>query len=180
MPATLTGCAVQVYAAVVLYERHDGWALSAVHMRTRHAASATCVQDYSACKWPPGFPGGDQPGSEATAQWFDAANEGSLQQPGWAMLQQVLGSSSDGSSRSGNKHSSSSSNDSRPSPDVISFSHFLPHQHLLPEKRMLTFPNLVSCCAATLTHSSSATTVCCSVWCAASCHRPAVPGLGQM
>lgn len=74
------------------------------------------------------------------------------------MLQQVLAgsSSSNGSSGSGGKRSSS--NDSRARPDVISFSHFLPHQHLLPEKRMLTFPNLVSCCAATLTHSSSATT----------------------
>jgi hypothetical protein len=28
--------------------------------------------------------------------------------------------------------------------DTVSFSHFLPHQHLLPEKRMLSYPNLVS------------------------------------
>ncbi|KAF6257220.1 hypothetical protein COO60DRAFT_31057 [Scenedesmus sp. NREL 46B-D3] len=29
-----------------------------------------------------------------------------------------------------------------PKLDTVSFSHFLPHQHLLPEKRMLTYPNL--------------------------------------
>lgn len=28
--------------------------------------------------------------------------------------------------------------------DTITFSHFLPHQDLLPEKRLLSFPNLVS------------------------------------
>jgi hypothetical protein len=28
--------------------------------------------------------------------------------------------------------------------DTVTFSHFLPHQHLLPEKRMLSYPNLVS------------------------------------
>lgn len=28
--------------------------------------------------------------------------------------------------------------------DVITFSHFLPHQHLLPEKRFLYYPNMVS------------------------------------
>jgi hypothetical protein len=32
--------------------------------------------------------------------------------------------------------------------DLISFSHFLPHQDLLPEKRFLSYPNLVGswCC----------------------------------
>jgi hypothetical protein len=82
-------------------------------------------QDYSACRWPEdALPGGSELGSEATAAWLDAANE---QQPGWSMLQRALAGSSEERQL-----------------NVISFSHFLPHQHLLPEKRMLTFPNLVS------------------------------------
>jgi len=87
----------------------------------------THTQDYSACKWPEGFPGASQLGSDDTAAWFDAANESNIQQPGWAMLQQVLAGSNGSSGHT----------------DVISFSHFLPHQDLLPEKRMLTYPNLV-------------------------------------
>jgi hypothetical protein len=119
------------------------------------------------------MPGHDQQGSEVTAAWFDDANESSLQQPGWALLQQVqattvtssrcssAGSETSGNSRSnGNGSSGSSSGNSsgdgsgdggssRGTPgkselDIISFSHFLPHQDLLPEKRMLTYPNLVS------------------------------------
>lgn len=40
------------------------------------------------------------------------------------------------SSGSGDRSSSSSSY------DIVSFSHFLPHQRLLPEKRFLSYPNL--------------------------------------
>ena len=29
--------------------------------------------------------------------------------------------------------------------DVISFSHFVPDQRLMPEKRYLSYPNLVGC-----------------------------------
>lgn len=140
------------------------------HPPTHHYPCAR--QDYSACKWPAeGFPGSHKLGSEATAAWFDAANESELQQPGWSMLQQLLissqGSSSSGgaggggggsngngsasaaSSSSGGGGSSSNSNSSisqhlNQKLDTITFSHFLPHQHLLPEKRMLTYPNLVN------------------------------------
>lgn len=99
------------------------------------------LQDYSACKWPDWMPGSTQLGAEPTAAWFDAANESQLQQPGWDMLQQVLaaGSRSNGGGGDGGSSCSSSSGHT----DIISFSHFLPHQHLLPEKRMLTYPNLV-------------------------------------
>jgi hypothetical protein len=105
------------------------------------------------------MPGANQQGSEATAAWFDDANESSLQQPGWTMVQQIQATansssrSSSSSSSSANSSSdssgsgsssSSSSRDQKNRLDTISFSHFLPHQHLLPEKRMLTYPNLVS------------------------------------
>ncbi|WIA44136.1 hypothetical protein OEZ86_010476 [Tetradesmus obliquus] len=84
-------------------------------------ASAMTIADYAACKWPHDFPNAGQLGSSDTAAWFDAANE-SLQQPGWSLLQQAL--------------------QGEPRLDTVSFSHFLPHQHLLPEKRMLSYPNL--------------------------------------
>jgi hypothetical protein len=150
-------------------------------------------QDYSACKWPEGFPGADEPGAEASARWFDQANESDIQRPGWSLLQQVMAANSSCGSCSNNIGSSSSSSsgnqrnnnmqqtgwatlqhvmagaDTSGSTvrsaagstggssgsdaaggcsswqlDMISFSHFLPHQELLPEKRMLTYPNLVS------------------------------------
>ena len=158
------------------------------------------MQDYSACKWPDNFPGAHQLGSDATSEWFDDANESPLQQPGWALMQQLLAAGSSGSSsgsnassatgqllggasvlaagssdgrsdslhvvRSGSDGSSDGTGSSDGStngssgsnggssgsngcnggcrhPDIISFSHFLPHQSLLPEKRMLTYPNLV-------------------------------------
>lgn len=134
------------------------------------------LQDYAACKWPEGLPGASQLGSEDTASWFDDFNSSDMQEPGWPLLQQVLGSritqyssrpdgfmseddmnnNSTGrvadacstpqlrthSSASVAAHSTISSNTD--GVDVITFSHFLPHQHLLPEKRMLAYPNLVS------------------------------------
>lgn len=125
------------------------------------------LQDYAACIWPEDFPGANELGSAATAAWFDAANESSMQQPGYVRLQQVLQAN-----RNNRRHNGSTNGVEKgmvadvggmgdpieqssqqlgaeqmlPSQqiDVISFSHFLPHQALLPEKRFLSYPNLVS------------------------------------
>ncbi len=59
-----------------------------------------------------------RPGSLSIAQWAGSLNS---KQPGWSQLQQAA---------------------ARPDADVITFSHFLPSQQLLPEKRFLLFPNL--------------------------------------
>eukprot|EP00879_Flechtneria_rotunda_P022187 GHRR01023410.1.p1 GENE.GHRR01023410.1~~GHRR01023410.1.p1 ORF type:complete len:339 (+),score=87.53 GHRR01023410.1:288-1304(+) len=99
-------------------------------------AGAMTISDYGACKWPVDFPGAHELGSEATAAWFDAAND-EMQQPSW-LQQQVLQQRT---------HAGL--------PDVVSFSHFLPHQSLLPEKRMLAFPNLVNMhhCSGTISYA---------------------------
>ncbi|KAL4428836.1 hypothetical protein ABPG77_005274 [Micractinium sp. CCAP 211/92] len=73
------------------------------------------VSDYSACKWPQSVPGGSRHGSLELAQWFDSMNDS----PAW---QRMLAT--------------------RHGCDVVSFSHFLPHQALLPEKRYLYYPGL--------------------------------------
>ncbi|PSC74940.1 Metallo-dependent [Micractinium conductrix] len=82
--------------------------------------SAWTVGDYASCQWPPSVPGGDSYGSQELADWFDSQNK----TPEWAALEQWLGT------------------EGRAAADIISFSHFLPHQSLIPEKRFLMYPNL--------------------------------------
>ncbi|KAI7841790.1 hypothetical protein COHA_004514 [Chlorella ohadii] len=78
-------------------------------------ASAWTITDYSACRWPSSVPGSSTDGSEQLAAYIDSMNNG----PEWQTLLA-----------------------SRAQCDVISFSHFLPDQSLLPEKRYLYYPNL--------------------------------------
>jgi len=79
------------------------------------AASPLTIVDYAACEWTGEVPGGDTPGSESLAKWFDAMNDGNA----W---DEMLAT--------------------RMECDIVSFSHFLPRLELLPEKRFLFFPNL--------------------------------------
>ncbi|KAK9829451.1 hypothetical protein WJX72_005956 [[Myrmecia] bisecta] len=74
--------------------------------------SAWSIVDYSACRWPDSVPGASQPGSRELAGWFDGQNGGEADPA------------------------------LRGDCDVVSFSHFLPSQELLPEKRFLFYPNL--------------------------------------
>ncbi len=81
------------------------------------AVSPLTIADYAACTWPTDHlpPGSLRHGSIELAEWFDRMNTG----PTWdAMLE------------------------TRHECDVISFSHFLPHLALLPEKRFLFYPGL--------------------------------------
>lgn len=75
-------------------------------------AAMMAIKDYTACKWPPWIPGSSKTGSLQLAEWFDSLNDGVR----------------DEAQRSGC--------------DVISMSHFLPHQELMPEKRFLYFSHL--------------------------------------
>ena len=72
-----------------------------------------CISDYGACAWPAGYP---RNGSRALSELFDAMND-------LAALLAVRRAAF-------------------PSVPLISFSHFLPRQALLPEKRFLFQPNL--------------------------------------
>ena len=75
----------------------------------RPAPADPCCAPAAPLRATPGA-GGQALGSEALAAWFDALND----TPEWAELLAE-----------------------RPCVDVISASHFLPHQALLPEKRYL-------------------------------------------
>lgn len=79
-------------------------------------ASSLTVGDYAACHWPADIlPPDTSQGSPHLAEWFDKLNDG---EGFTAVLSE------------------------RHSCDVISMSHFLPFQELLPEKRFLSWPNL--------------------------------------
>eukprot|EP00887_Chlorella_sp_A99_P001860 scaffold19.g1860.t1 len=78
-------------------------------------ANSWTIGDYSAVRWPPWLPGAAPPGARALAEWVDALND----TPAWAELRASRGDA-----------------------DVITASHFLPYQALLPEKRFLFFPGL--------------------------------------
>ncbi|PSC76652.1 Metallo-dependent [Micractinium conductrix] len=75
--------------------------------------------DFHACQWPNGLNSAD----DSLADYFDALNE-----PAFSKALQGIEEETDAA---GGKR-----------PPIISFSHFLPRQELLPEKRMLYYPNL--------------------------------------
>lgn len=99
------------------------------------------VNDYIACEWPTQICRGSSMGSEETAKWFDQVNDD------WSMLDR----GSMGTTMENRQVLPSSKEVSRiwrhvmereEGCDLITFSHFLPDQRLLPEKRYLMFPNL--------------------------------------
>lgn len=81
-------------------------------------ASRLTIPDYVRCVWPEAAPGAAH-GSRETAEWIDREYNDSEVLKAVALDARETGA------------------------HVISFSHFLPFQELLPEKRFLYFPNLV-------------------------------------
>lgn len=81
--------------------------------------SRLTIPDYSRCKWPQGVPGAAELGAEEVADWVGEEYNDS------ALLDDIARDA-----RETGAH-------------VLSFSHFLPFQELLPEKRYLFYPNLV-------------------------------------
>jgi hypothetical protein len=90
------------------------------------------VQDYAACIWPAEADPEQRHGSLGLAHWADALNE---QQPGWAELLGAAAGAGRGSSGGGSGGGGAAPSGSPGAADVITLSHFLPHQDLLPEKR---------------------------------------------
>eukprot|EP00200_Dunaliella_tertiolecta_P008280 CAMPEP_0202371874 /NCGR_PEP_ID=MMETSP1127-20130417/3190_1 /ASSEMBLY_ACC=CAM_ASM_000462 /TAXON_ID=3047 /ORGANISM="Dunaliella tertiolecta, Strain CCMP1320" /LENGTH=415 /DNA_ID=CAMNT_0048968257 /DNA_START=130 /DNA_END=1376 /DNA_ORIENTATION=+ len=97
------------------------------------------LQDYVKCEWPPEI-SGPGPGDIALAEWMDSLNDACH----WDEVERLCGKGPEhqslkaGSSKEGPALERTSSGNCQ----AITFSHFLPFQDLLPEKRFLTFPNL--------------------------------------
>ncbi|KAK2077297.1 hypothetical protein QBZ16_004931 [Prototheca wickerhamii] len=105
----------RVWIVPLLSWHHRSWDVEPDVVGRKHAWA---FSDYTCCEWPEELMGDDAnvPGNASLAQWMDAWNEGEAMD---AM-------------RSGRQ----------PWHDVISLSHFLPFQELIPEKRFLFFPEL--------------------------------------
>uniref|UniRef100_A0A061S2J1 Metallo-dependent protein n=1 Tax=Tetraselmis sp. GSL018 TaxID=582737 RepID=A0A061S2J1_9CHLO len=81
------------------------------------------MSDFSMCEWPEGL----SPLDDSLARHFDALNDPAVSNLAAELRRQR---------REGRR------------PPVITFSHFLPLQELLPEKRMLFHPNLAKACGS--------------------------------
>jgi hypothetical protein len=121
-----------------------------VSPHARPSTAALPLQDYAACSWPADVPGGGVHGSRGVAEWFDAQNEapGTPRAAAWTELWACLGGGDRGggdgaggggvgNGSGGGNGSGDGSSGGRASTrsgagaggyDVISFSHFLPHQ----------------------------------------------------
>jgi predicted phosphodiesterase len=96
------------------------------------------MMDFHACDWPNDWPANAKEnaesialrasGDDSLAKYFDSLNE-----PGFSQALSEIQAQ-----RNAKEHC----------PVVISFSHFLPYQQLLPEKRWLHFPNLAKACGS--------------------------------
>ncbi len=102
------------------------------------------AQDYAACIWPQEVDGGQRPGSLAVAQWADELNE---RQPGWAELQAAAAAAA-AARRDGGGGAAAAEAEAAGGAEVITLSHFLPHQELLPEKRWASRGGCAAGCAA--------------------------------
>lgn len=91
--------------------------------------------DFHACAWN-SVPGLKSSGDDSLARYFDAMND-------VAVYDAVLGDI-----KKARLEAEEGGQDE--SPTVISFSHFLPYQTLLPEKRWLFYPNLAKACGSAL------------------------------
>jgi hypothetical protein len=109
--------------------------------------------------------GGDVFGSDGVAEWFDAANEQLMDAQGaWTALWRCAsagrqatsapaGAGTSGRTTAGGGGgaadvSSPAAAGGQPA-TILSFSHFLPHQRLLPEKRFLSYPPLAKAVGST-------------------------------
>jgi Icc-related predicted phosphoesterase len=114
------------------------------------------MMDFHACTWT-SEPTLSASGNDSIAKYFDALNDPLFGQ----IIEEIneerhLFITSNGSSSGSSRELSRKDEEERkvpsllPSPPaVISFSHFLPFQDLLPEKRMLHYPNLAKASGST-------------------------------
>ena len=91
------------------------------------------MMDYHACSWT-SEPTLKASGDDSLAQYFDALND-----PNFKNILSTIQEEREAAKKAGNGKLSTTKHNA---PVVISFSHFLPFQELLPEKRMLHYPNL--------------------------------------
>ena len=115
----------------------------------------TCTQDYAKCEWPEAVAGPEGQGGLQLAAWADALNDlrGFLQIPVSSAVAGSLPPPPGGQQELPFSPSAGAPPPPPPTlgqassvgggPDVISFSHFVPDQRLTPEKRFLSYPNLV-------------------------------------
>ena len=123
---TAPACVGGVWVVPLLSWYHASWD------REPDVPGATPIEkvmlDYHTCKWTSLGPGVAH-GSEALAAHFDRLNGG-------ALAGTLAGIAAAEAAAGGVR------------PPVISCSHFLPRQELLPEKRMLFQPNLAKACGS--------------------------------
>jgi hypothetical protein len=89
--------------------------------------------DFHVCSWT-SVPGLQASGDDSLAAHFDALNDS---HGGFTATLQTIEAERAAAAAAGT-----------PPPPVISFSHFLPDQRLLPEKRWLHYPNLAKACGS--------------------------------
>lgn len=100
------------------------------------------MMDFHACAWPE-EEGLKASGDDSLASYFDGLND-----PTFTEILEKISRERAAAVAEIDNHQGIPSPSSRQPPVVISFSHFLPLQELLPEKRWLHFPNLAKACGS--------------------------------
>lgn len=99
------------------------------------------TKDYAKCEWPEEVAGLEGQGGLQLAAWADALNNNQQGQLEQGQLEHLFSpAAAAGSSPPPPPPGQAVFGSGR---DVISFSHFVPDQRLTPEKRFLSYPNLV-------------------------------------
>lgn len=102
------------------------------------------MMDFKLCRWPPQWSAGEQ--DEVVARKIDKLNDELCSSSPWEYT--TLPDGCEGV-KSWDELVLACAEARRAGEPVISFSHFLPHIELLPEKRMLFFPNLAKAVGST-------------------------------
>ena len=122
----LCGGSRSLWVVPLLAWHHQSWDREPPITGLQLPPFESCMSDYRCCTWPEGIPGCDDPKSDACARLLDAfegRNDEAV-----ALL----------------------ARERRAGDVVISCSHFLPHQCLMPTKRMLFMPELPKACGSDL------------------------------
>ncbi len=110
-------------------------------------AGVMTIADFAKCLWPEEVAGPEGQGGLQLALWADSINDGFPM-----VIPPTAGRATKGAGAAGDVDSGGTASQSLATAamhvphgcDIISFSHFVPDQRLVPEKRYLSFPNLVS------------------------------------